>query len=65
MWRVVYIAPNQSMAETLKGALIKEGVLVTLRSIGKGSNQTGDGSVEILVSESEAEEAHEIINKSL
>ncbi|HZW84167.1 MAG TPA: hypothetical protein VFF14_12200 [Candidatus Deferrimicrobium sp.] len=60
MWTVVYIAPNKSMAEMYKNILSGEGLLVQLRAI--GTPQQGDsGSVEILVPESEAEEAHEII----
>lgn len=60
MWTVVYIAPNKPMAETYKNILSGEGLLVQLRPI--GTPQQGDaGSVEILVPESEAEEAHEII----
>lgn len=60
MWTVVYIAPNKAMAENYKSVLSAEGLLVQLRSI--GSPNHGDaGSVEILVPESEAEEAHEII----
>ncbi len=60
MWTVIYIAPNRPMAEMYKDILSSEGLLVQLRSI--GTPQQGDsGSVEILVPESEAEEAHEII----
>jgi hypothetical protein len=64
MWTVVYIASSRKLAESLKATLIDEGLLVTLRSA--GSSQVGDtGAHEILVPESEAEEAHEIINKAL
>lgn len=60
MWTVIYIAPNKVIAEKYKKNLTDEGMLVQLRPI--GSAHLGDhASVEILVPESEAEEAHEII----
>lgn len=60
MWTVIYITPNKIIAEKYKKALSDEGMLVQLRPI--GSAHLGDhASVEILVPESEAEEAHEII----
>lgn len=60
MWTVVYIAPSKSTADKYKDVLQTEGVLVQLRPIGS-ANQGDNGAVEILVPESEAEEAHEII----
>ncbi|MDA8443153.1 MAG: DUF2007 domain-containing protein [Peptococcaceae bacterium] len=63
MWTVVFIANNRTTAETYKDILQKEGLLVQLRSIGT-ANQGDAGAVEILVPESEAEEAHEIIISS-
>lgn len=64
MWTVIYIAPNKAIAERYKTKLNDEGMLVQLRSI--GSPQLGEhASVEILVPESEAEEAHEIITNSM
>lgn len=64
MWTVVYIAPNRATAESLKKVLSGEGLLVMLRPA--GSPQVGDmGAVEILVPESEAEEAHEILTGAL
>lgn len=64
MWTVVYIAPNRAAADVLKDHLMAEGVLVMLRSI--GVPQLGDaGSVEILVPESEVEEAHEILSVAI
>jgi hypothetical protein len=60
MWTVIYIAPNKTIAEKYKKALTDEGMLVQLRPI--GSAHLGEhASMEILVPESEAEEAHEII----
>lgn len=61
MWTVVYISPNRIMAEQIKTILTNEGLLVMLRNL--GVPHLGDSSsVEILVPESEAEEANEIIN---
>lgn len=61
MWTVVYIAPNRKQAEKLQKALSQEGLLVKLRNIGL-PNGNDNGSVEILVPESELDEALEIIN---
>ena len=64
MWTVVYIAPNRSAAERLKRVLADEGLLVQLRPV--GYPQPGDtNSVEVLVPESEVEEAHEILAATL
>lgn len=64
MWTVVYIAPNRTVAESLKNVLANEGLLVMLRAI--GLPHLGDsGAVEILVPESEVDEAMEILNSSV
>jgi len=64
MWTVVYIAPNKVMAEMLKNYLATEGMLVMLRPL--GVPHLGDsGCVEILVPESEVEEAHEILSVAI
>ncbi|NPV27568.1 MAG: glutamate decarboxylase [Firmicutes bacterium] len=64
MWTVVYIAPNRASAEMLKQVLTSEGLLVMLRPI--GVPHLGDSAaVEVLVPESEAEEAHEILSTAL
>lgn len=64
MWTVVYIAPNKVMAEQIKTVLGNEGLLVSLRTV--GIPHLGDsGPVEVLVPESEAEEAHEILNNTI
>lgn len=63
MWTVVYVAPNRPIAEMLKDLLEGAGILSMLRPL--GVPQFGDSaSVEILVSESEVEEANEIIAAS-
>lgn len=60
MWTVVYIAANRAQAEMLKNLLCNEGVLANSRAAGIVS-ALGDGLYEILVLESEADEAHEIL----
>lgn len=62
MWTVVYIMSNRNYAETVKQALMDEGILAMLRAAG---SPQGDehGPVEIMVLESEAEEASQIISK--
>lgn len=61
MWTVVYIAPNKKIADSLKNLLSREGMLVQLRSIGL-PNVGDNGAVEVLVPESEVDEAMEILN---
>lgn len=61
MWTVVYIAPNKREADRLKMLLATEGFLVKLRMIGL-PQANNSCSVEILVPESEVDEAMEIIN---
>lgn len=61
MWTVVYIAPNKKEAEKLEKLLTTEGFLVKLRTIGLPQANNAC-SVEILVPESEVDEALEIIN---
>jgi hypothetical protein len=59
MWTVVYIASNRTQAERLKNILIEEGILAQIRAV--GMSNTGEGMHELLVPESEAEEAHSIL----
>lgn len=64
MWTVVYIAPSRTIAESLQNVLSSEGLLVMLRNI--GIPHVGDSSaVEILVPESEVDEAMEILNSNV
>lgn len=64
MWTVVYIAPSRAIAESLQNVLSSEGLLVMLRNI--GIPHVGDSSaVEILVPESEVDEAMEILNSTV
>lgn len=59
MWTVVYIARNKTHAEKLKNILTEEGILAQIRAV--GLSNAGEGLHEILVPESEAEEAHGVI----
>jgi len=59
MWTVVYIATNRTQAETIKKLLCEEGVLANIRSAGVSA--VGDGLCEVMVLESEADEAHGIL----
>ena len=61
MWVVISITRDKAAAEKAKGALEKEGVLVHLRPITK---KKGAGTYEILVLESEALEARDILSES-
>ncbi|NLP43765.1 MAG: glutamate decarboxylase [Peptococcaceae bacterium] len=60
MWTVIYIAANKNIAEKYQKALAAEGILTKLRPIGS-SPHSNSVATEILVLESEAEEAHEIL----
>lgn len=62
MWTVVYIAPNKKGAEKLEQRLTAEGFLVKLRAIGPQQADNDSGSIEVLVPESEVDEAMEIVN---
>lgn len=63
MWKVVYISPNMTIAEQIKTLLTNEGLLVMLRSA--GVPHLGDsGPVEVMVPESEAEEASLILTEN-
>ena len=63
MWTVVYIAPNGATAELIENYLESEGILVMLRPIGP-PHLGSSASVEVMVPELEAEEAHEILDNS-
>lgn len=64
MWTVIYVAPSQHAADHIKQKLTQEGMLVMLRPIGTATTR-GEPPVEIMVPESEAEEANEIIHQAL
>jgi hypothetical protein len=58
---VVYMAQNMTDAEMIKEILSAEGLLVMLRQAGIPQFGAG-GAFEVLVPESEAESAQEILN---
>ncbi|WP_353894101.1 glutamate decarboxylase [Proteinivorax hydrogeniformans] len=60
MWQVVYIAPDDYMADKIKYKLGQEGFMVQLRHLSKSERS---GQVEILVPSSEAQDVAEIISK--
>jgi hypothetical protein len=60
MWTVIYIASNCLCAQSIKEKLVSEGVLVALRCTGASKLENCE-TIEILVPESEVEEAHEIL----
>ncbi|MDN5347903.1 MAG: hypothetical protein PWP65_1467 [Clostridia bacterium] len=64
MWTVIYIASSRKKAEQVKEILSREGILVNIRPVGNSQLENVSG-YEVLVLESEAEEANEIINNTL
>ncbi len=61
MFKVIYIAPNMRLAERIIKALTEEGLMATKRFL-QGNES---GPVEILVPQSEAAEAHEVLSNVL
>ncbi|MGE4283626.1 MAG: hypothetical protein AB7G87_07890 [Clostridia bacterium] len=60
MWTVVYMAQSKEIVTKLQEILEKEGLLVKIRPISKNV-ENNDNYYEVLVPESEVEEAHSII----
>jgi len=60
MWTVVYLAKNKKMADKVSSLMTQEGVLVKVQPVSKNTGDE-DGYFEILVLESEVEEAHNIL----
>lgn len=58
MWTVIHVAHQEEEAQKVQEKLNMEGFLVKLRKIGKME----DAIFELLVPESEAGEAHSVIN---
>ena len=58
MWTVIHVAHQEEEAQKIQEKLNNEGFLVKLRKIGK----LDDAMFELLVPESEADEAHSVIN---
>jgi hypothetical protein len=62
MWTVIYVAQSKDGAVKLQDRLSEQGVLVKTRQIGKSKNS--DGLYEILVPETEVEDACTILEQS-
>lgn len=62
---VVYIAANRNEAEALKGILAREGILATTRPIAGWQGFGEEGNYEVLVPETEAEEAQELVSMAV
>ncbi len=60
MWTVIYIARSKSIAKHLKDILAQSGIIARLHPL-YDATVADDGSIEVLVPESEVEQAHEII----
>jgi hypothetical protein len=60
MWTVVYMASNKKTADRINEVLVKEGFLVKIREVNRACGKKHD-CYEILVLESEAEEAQSIL----
>ncbi|MCX7950938.1 MAG: hypothetical protein N2594_03195 [Clostridiales bacterium] len=56
MWTVIYLAHSVKDAQRIEEALTTEGFLVKVREVGK--NKNGQGTFEIMVPNSEAEDAN-------
>lgn len=67
MWTVIYIAPSQPVAEEIRRRLHDHGLMVKVREGGTGRGSADKRRVhfEVLVPESEAEEAHELVAETL
>ncbi len=58
MWTVVYMAQSQEFVRQLQAVLEENGLIVKVRPVCKDAQ---GGRFEVLVPESEIEQAHEII----
>ncbi|MBU5675025.1 hypothetical protein KQI88_01160 [Alkaliphilus sp. MSJ-5] len=58
MWTVIYMANTRVDAEEVKKVLVKEGFLVKIKPISKNNVE---GTCEVLVPRTEAEEVHSIL----
>lgn len=61
MWTVIYVAQSKDGANELKDMLAEQGVLVKVRQLGKSRNN--DGLFEVLVPETEVEDARSILEQ--
>jgi hypothetical protein len=60
MWKVIYIAPSERIAERIKQKLSEEGFLVQIRAVNLSKNH-----FEILVPQTEVEDVQEVLNAIL
>ncbi len=60
---VVYVAPSKTIAERIRSALEREGIMAVLRESGK--KNSARLTVEIIVPQSEAEEAQAVLFHAL
>lgn len=60
MWTVIYMAKSAEVSKTLKELLTREGLVVKVRAFEKAKHGTL-GSYEVMVPESEVDDAHRII----
>lgn len=60
MWMVAFVSQSLETAEKIKELIMAKGLLVKVRAI-NGSSEEKYGCYEILVPESELDEAHGII----
>ena len=60
MWKVIYIAPSERIAERIKLKLSEEGFLVQIRAVNLSKNH-----YEILVPNTELEDVQEVLNAIL
>lgn len=60
MWTVVYMAQSREIAEKLQSLLEYESILVKIRATCK-NREICDNYYEVLVPESEVDEAHSVI----
>lgn len=58
MWTVIHVTYQEQDAQNIKEKLISEGFLVKVKQVGKNE----DVIFELLVPETEAEEAHSVMN---
>ncbi len=64
MWKIVYIASSLKTAQNLTDYLSQESIMFRTRALGALGSQS-PAHIEILVPESEAEDALEILNNQL
>ena len=62
-WVVVYIAPSRSTAESVREMLRREGLLATIRPAGGIKAAPADGTFEVLVPSSEAQDAADVLSR--